>query len=86
MSPPNVVYVITGERGSGKSTLCGWVAHEAGRRGHVVAGIVTEREGGADPVSTRRVVDLRSGEARLLVRESTAESRVKRLDAMPTLV
>ncbi len=65
MSPPNVVYVITGERGSGKSTLCGWVAHEAGRRGHVVAGIVTEREGGADPVSTRRVVDLRSGEARL---------------------
>lgn len=59
-----VVYVLTGERGSGKSTVCARVAREAALRGLAVAGILTERQDDADLGSARRVVDLRSGETR----------------------
>ncbi|MCE5254337.1 MAG: nucleoside-triphosphatase [Actinomycetia bacterium] len=58
------IYVITGERGSGKTTVCARVARGAHERGLRVAGILTERGDDADPGSARRVVDLRSGEAR----------------------
>lgn len=59
------VYVLTGERGSGKSTVCARVAREVTRRGLAVAGILTERTDDADLGSARRVVDLCSGEARV---------------------
>jgi len=59
-----IVYVLTGERGAGKSTLCRRIAAEAGRRGLSVAGLVTERLGDA-PEAPRQVTDLGSGESRL---------------------
>lgn len=63
MGSDGLTYVVTGERGSGKSTVCYRVAREAGLRGIDVAGILTERVqvGQGAP---RRVVDLRSGESR----------------------
>jgi nucleoside-triphosphatase THEP1 len=60
-----LIYVLTGERGSGKSTVCARVARAAAGRGLAVAGILTERQDDADLGSARRVVDVRSGEARL---------------------
>ena len=63
MRSRGLIYVITGERGSGKSTVCAQVARDAARRGLAVAGILTERSA-AEPGADRRVVDLRSGEAR----------------------
>ena len=55
------IRIVTGERGSGKSTLCRRVAAAARHKGLVVAGIVTE-DSGDD--GTRRVTDLRTGENR----------------------
>ncbi len=63
MRSHGLIYVITGERGSGKSTVCAQVAREAAGRGMVVAGILTERSS-PEPGAARRVVDLRSGQAR----------------------
>jgi nucleoside-triphosphatase THEP1 len=63
MQPHGLVYVITGERGLGKSTVCAQVAREAAGRGVTVAGILTERSA-PEPGAGRRVVDLRSGEGR----------------------
>jgi nucleoside-triphosphatase THEP1 len=55
------IRIVTGERGSGKSTLCRRVAAAACGKGLVVAGMVTE-DSGDD--GTRRVTDLRTGESR----------------------
>lgn len=63
MRPHGLIYVITGERGSGKSTVCAQVGREAAGRGMNVAGILTERSS-PEPGAFRRVVDLRSGEAK----------------------
>jgi nucleoside-triphosphatase THEP1 len=63
MRSHGLIYVITGERGSGKSTVCAQVAREATGRGMTVAGILTERCS-PEPGASRRVVDLRSGQAR----------------------
>ena len=63
MQPHGLIYVVTGERGSGKSTVCAQVAREAAARGMTVAGILTERSS-PEPGAARRVVDLRSGEAK----------------------
>ncbi len=63
MEPHGLIYVITGERGSGKSTVCAQVAREAAGRRMTVAGILTERSS-PEPGAPTRVVDLRSGEDR----------------------
>ena len=55
------IRIVTGERHTGKSTLCRRVAAAAHAAGLVVAGIVTEDS--ADD-GTRRVTDLRTGENR----------------------
>jgi hypothetical protein len=44
--------VLTGPRGSGKSTLCGRVADTFRQRGYVVGGVITER--GVDPAEAAR--------------------------------
>lgn len=64
------IYLVTGERGSGKTTICARVAHQAAQRSLIVAGILTERAGG-DQQSTRRVVDLASGKSRLFGSQDT---------------
>ena len=63
MQPGGTIYVITGDRGSGKSTACARVAREASRRGLDVAGILTERSSPGQGAA-RKVIDLRSGETR----------------------
>jgi nucleoside-triphosphatase THEP1 len=55
------VHIVTGERGSGKSTVCARVAHGAREHGLTVAGILTEE---VAPGGPRRMADLRSGESR----------------------
>ncbi len=60
------VFVVTGPRGVGKSTLCGKVADQIVRRGLRVGGVMTGRlealaSMGAD-VDQRYLVDLTSGE------------------------
>lgn len=65
-SASSIVYVVTGERGSGKSTVCAHVARTAVARGLTVAGILTERCDLAGRDRMRRVVDLRTGESRPL--------------------
>lgn len=62
--PQAPLYVLTGERGAGKSTVCARVAHEAARLGLAVAGILTERPDSAEPGAARMVTDLRTGESR----------------------
>ena len=64
MPPEGLIYVVTGDKGSGKSTVCAWVARAAAENGLVVAGVLTERADDGDPGAQRRVVDLRSGESR----------------------
>ncbi|MBN1630865.1 MAG: hypothetical protein JW990_13970 [Thermoleophilia bacterium] len=57
------ICIVTGERGSGKSTTCARVADGAAARGFRVSGILTERvELGPD--SFRQVVDLATEERR----------------------
>jgi len=63
MRPRGAVYVLTGERGSGKTMVCAEVAADARARGLDVAGILTGRSG-PEPGDPRQVVDLRSGESR----------------------
>ena len=62
--PQAPLYVLTGERGAGKSTVCARVAQEAARLGLAVAGILTERSHSAEPGAARTVTDLRTGESR----------------------
>jgi nucleoside-triphosphatase THEP1 len=63
MRSHGLIYVVTGERGAGKSTVCAQVAREAAGRGMIVAGVLTERCS-PEPGAARRVVDLRSGQVR----------------------
>lgn len=65
MSVSGFVYVLTGARGVGKSTICRLLAARASSAGVIVAGLVTETllAGG---VILRRTIDLRSGETRVL--------------------
>ena len=63
-------HVITGDRGSGKSTLCARVAREALAAGLDVCGVVTEAAG-LDQAQGRRVTDLRSGRSRRFGVQST---------------
>jgi nucleoside-triphosphatase THEP1 len=58
------IYVLTGDRGCGKTAVCARVADDAHQRGLTVAGILTERSG-PEQSARRKVVDLRSGEGRL---------------------
>jgi nucleoside-triphosphatase THEP1 len=58
-----LIYVVTGERGSGKTTVCERVVREARRRGLAVAGILTERIA-TERGEARRVTDLSTGESR----------------------
>jgi nucleoside-triphosphatase THEP1 len=58
--PAGLIYVVTGERGSGKSTACAAVVRKVAEAGVFVAGILTERvEDGQG--SARRVVDVATG-------------------------
>jgi nucleoside-triphosphatase THEP1 len=75
-----VIYILTGDRGSGKSTVCARVAREAALRDLAVTGILTERGDAADPASARRVVDLRTGDARLFGAQDRECSRERAQD------
>jgi nucleoside-triphosphatase THEP1 len=59
-----LVFALTGERGSGKTSICNQVVADARARGLDVAGIITGRSG-PEPDAPREVVDIRSGHARL---------------------
>lgn len=74
MRPGGLIYVVTGERGSGKSTVCARVVREAAERGLTVAGILTERVEPGQGAS-RRVVDLRSGESRPFGAQDRSKNR-----------
>lgn len=62
------IYLLTGERGAGKTVICRQVSQWAQQEGHSVAGLLTEREsnaeGATDPAvpDRRSVVDLSTGE------------------------
>ena len=64
------IYIVTGSRGVGKSTLCGRIAEVGRDAGLRVAGILTERESalqrseqpGGGPGGDRYLVDLSTGE------------------------
>ncbi|NLO27124.1 MAG: hypothetical protein GX113_02930 [Actinobacteria bacterium] len=66
MPPEGLIYVVTGEKGSGKSTVCARVARTVAKNDFVVAGLLTERIDDGEWSASRRVVDLRSGESRPL--------------------
>jgi nucleoside-triphosphatase THEP1 len=70
-----LIYVVTGEKGAGKSTVCSRVARGAAERGLSVGGILTERGGAEGPRPPRRVVDLRSGESRPFGSQDRAPGR-----------
>jgi nucleoside-triphosphatase THEP1 len=64
-SRPAPIFVITGERGAGKSTVCARVAEDGRRRGLSLAGLLTERGPDLpDRPDTRQVVDLAGGTVR----------------------
>lgn len=85
MQPRSLICVITGERGSGKSTLCARVASDAGAQGLTVAGLLTERCDTADHISLRRVVDLRTGESRHFGSQGRERDRDARSEGMAGL-
>ncbi len=64
MRQEGVIYVLTGERGSGKTLICTQVVADARARGLDVAGLLTGRSG-PEPGDPRQVIDLRSGDSRL---------------------
>lgn len=64
VQPAGLICVITGQRGSGKSTVCARTARDAVTRGFTVGGILTERVKNGQK-SFRRVVDLSTAETRL---------------------
>jgi nucleoside-triphosphatase THEP1 len=70
------IRIVTGEWGSGKSTLCRRVAAEARAYGLAVAGVLTE-ESGLGGAATRRVTDLRSTESRHFGTQSKSVSGAK---------
>jgi hypothetical protein len=65
-SPLAPIFVLSGPRGVGKSTVCGRVADEVSRRGFRVGGIVTERSQAPSvflaETDSRYLVDLSTGE------------------------
>jgi nucleoside-triphosphatase THEP1 len=63
MRQRGAIYVLTGERGSGKTLICTQIVADARARGLDVAGLLTGRSG-PEPGDPRQVVDLRSGESR----------------------
>lgn len=65
-------YVLTGERGSGKTLVCNELAAEARARGLDVAGILTGSSG-PELHAAREVVDLRSGASRVFGSESSPD-------------
>lgn len=65
MRQKGLIYVITGDKGAGKSTVCALVAQKARDAGLTVAGIITGRGTDDDPPSVRWVTDLRSTERHL---------------------
>jgi nucleoside-triphosphatase THEP1 len=79
--PRGVIYVLTGERGSGKSTVCAKVAREAAQGGLTVAGILTERGEDPGPGSARRVVDVRTWESWRFGSQDTEHGR----DGLPAV-
>lgn len=81
MRSHGLIYVVTGERGSGKSTICAQVARDAAGRGMSVAGILTERSS-PEPGAARKVVDMRSGEVRLFGAQSVHGSGSGRSDPL----
>ena len=58
------MYALTGEHGSGKTSVCTQVTAGARARGLDVAGIITSRSG-PEPDAPREVMDVRSGSRRL---------------------
>jgi hypothetical protein len=64
MRPKGAVYVLTGERGSGKTLVCTELVAAARARGLDVAGILTGLSG-LEPDGPRQVIDIRSGSSRL---------------------
>ncbi len=72
MQPDGLIYIVTGERGSGKTTVCERVAREACLRGLAVAGVLTERIA-TDQGEARRVTDLATGEGRLFGSQRSGE-------------
>ena len=72
MRERGAIYVLTGERGSGKTYICTQVVADARARGLDVAGLLTGRSG-PEPGDPREVVDLRSGDARLFGVQSVGE-------------
>ncbi len=81
MQQNGLIYVITGAKGSGKSTVCARVAREAAKSGLTVRGVLTERGDVEDPASPRRVVDLRTGESRPFGSQNRERGRSHRQDA-----
>ena len=57
------ICVLTGERGSGKTSICTQVVADARAHGLDVAGLLTGRSG-PEPGDPRQVIDLRSGDSR----------------------
>lgn len=64
MRQRGAIYVLTGERGTGKSLICAEIVADARARGLDVAGLLTGRSG-PEPGDPRQVIDLRSGESRV---------------------
>jgi nucleoside-triphosphatase THEP1 len=69
-STSSPIYILTGERGSGKSTVCARVVDLARERGMSVAGILTESAAAhgrlpPDASSSRVATDLATSERRL---------------------
>jgi nucleoside-triphosphatase THEP1 len=75
-----LIYVVTGEKGSGKSTLCARVARAAAKNGLTVGGVLTERSDTEDLASPRRVINLRTGESRLFGSQARGGARPPRQD------
>jgi nucleoside-triphosphatase THEP1 len=79
-----LVYVLTGERGSGKSTVCARAARKVAAQDLTVAGILTERSDATSPGSERRVIDLRTRESRAFGSQDRERGRdVRRVVAAP---
>jgi nucleoside-triphosphatase THEP1 len=68
-----LIYVVTGERGFGKTTVCQLVAQEAGRRGLKVAGVLTDRVA-TEQGEARQVVNLATGEGRFFGSQHRGEA------------
>jgi nucleoside-triphosphatase THEP1 len=75
------LFLITGERGAGKSTVCARVAALLREKGVDVQGVVTERVAGAGEDSVREAVDLATGVRRPFGRRRCWNGAVPAADA-----